>query len=1122
MWTWIKKHKFRLSGLLALVIFLGLFVAPWFLNPDYLRSLALRQIQQTFGPHVSVGTTKFSLFPQPHFLVNNITVKDRPEAHAVFRARTISLELGIGQLLQKRLVVREFVLDHPEIEVHRNRTGEWVFLGHSGGSSPIVSLAQFLVLGKFVVLNGKIIVIDESPQDVVQGFVLDEVICRTETQQEGASIVTNVELAGILRQNSQVSPFHIQGDLHARVNSDLSANGNDSLPFKEMNFTGNIVANDVELRQFSRYVSNGNVLERFSDPLKIETQVTWKQDATSFQLHFGNIALTSQAMSFSGNANIDGLADGHQMFGVTMRSSTLPLKMLRPYVPRSWVPEEIQESWNRGKMGGELNIEEARVTASTREDVDTSVTGVFRLDNGFLYLPNLPKTEQFHGTVHIEPDRIHVVDGQGVYDNIPVRLNRGILLFKETGPFGDIEIQGRVPATKVSQFVKDLQGRPGSSGVLEAWKALEGQGELRLGFSGNFLDPKGLLFQYGDYEFQDVVLRIPSLPQDVSHGKGKILFSRSSTVFEEVEGLLGSYPWRLGGTINHAKESRFEGLQLSFGMDGKELFPGATQADPGAAPPIIGPIKVVATLQGATTHPKVKAQLNLQETRLDFPLVLSKQSGLPATVEIEGKVISTNTFRFTRIEWDMLPLKLHGQGVMRKGRNWVWEGRLDSSPIYIGLLPEGLRVMGGLIDSGILEIQLGGRGSGPDWRNWDFKGWVALTEGLISIRGLSNPITNLFVRVKIDKELLDIKRVQFRIKDSEGAVTGFVKNWRTTPAVSAMFEAPEFDLDLLVPKEDRSVLRDGVEWLAAHGTLEGSIVVDRPRYKTMNGQKLSGTLKVHDNLVILDKVQMLVGDDGTLGGRMFIHVPEGKPAALRASFNGERIPFDKLLSTFGDENRLITGKADIQGKIQGHGRDPEGVFPTLNGHMKVTIREGNVRKGKVIPRILTLLNLPSVLRGKVKFKEEGFRFKKIRTNIQIENGIFTSNDLVVRSPIMHMTAIGDYDLPEDKLDVAAAVSPFGPYSQLIKKIPLFGRIFAGKRKGIATAVFTVKGHLNSPRVKYLPLESWKTRLTSLPHLAFDILKNIVTMPYDIIKDAKDSSKQSPKSPPTSTSPNPDG
>jgi hypothetical protein len=89
-------------------------------------------------------------------------------------------------------------------------------------------------------------------------------------------------------------------------------------------------------------------------------------------------------------------------------------------------------------------------------------------------------------------------------------------------------------------------------------------------------------------------------------------------------------------------------------------------------------------------------------------------------------------------------------------------------------------------------------------------------------------------------------------------------------------------------------------------------------------------------------------------------------------------------------------------------------------------------------------------------------------------------------------------LPTDQIDMVWAVSPFGSYSQFIKTIPLFGRLFAGDRKGIATAMFSVKGAYEDPEVTYLPMKSFATGLTGLAQLAFDVLKNTLTLPLDLM------------------------
>ena len=1094
------RNMLRWGGLGVLALTCALIVLPWFLNPDYLKTLALQQMQRTFGPHVSVGETSFALFPQPHFLVSDIVVKERPESHAVFRAQSMSLELGIGQLLVKKIVVREFLVDQPEIELRRDSEGEWRFLSPTSDDSPIASLAKFLLMEKMVVSGGKIVVIDESPRDIVRGFVLEDVTCLSETSHEASSLSSTFELSGTLRQTHQSAPFHIKGTLEAGLTAQTPSSGNRPGVIDQVTFSGQVRADQVEVNQLGEYLPNGESLSAFPGTLNVESQVHWVQNAKGSQLYLSHMGLSSSFITLGGTANIEGLEDGHYMMGFSLHSSTVDLETVRQYVPKAWIPDGILSIWEKGQWGGELDIDEARVTDSTREDVGTSVTGTFRINHGYVTIPDWPKTEHIQGTVLVEPDRIQLSAVHGIYDGIPVEVTEGVLLFKDSGPWGGVEIQGPVSAEKVLRVISGLEGSS-DFGLLEPWKISQGSGWLRLRFAGNLLESPGFKFQYGEYQPQELVLHIPGFPHPFSRGHGKITFSRESTVFEGIQGDLGAYPLSLSGTITYQGGSRFAPLTINAGFEGQDVLPAAYKHTNPSGIRFHGPLKTSMTLTGPIRHPKFKGWIDGRGVSIDVPSVLQKQAGQEGILEVDGQFHPRGRVQFERIELVMLPLRLRGQGAIRYRPDLTWVGRLDSGPVYLGLLPEGIRVLGDVIQSGILEIQLKGSGQGTDWTRWNTKGWIALTEGSVAIRGVQDPISNLFVRLKVDRDLLDLKRMEFRLKDSEAVITGFMKNWKTSPVVSVMLESPQFDIDLLIPKKERSALHDGIEWLASQGTLEGSVHVERPTYKNLSGKKLSAVLKFHDNLVTVDKFQTMVEEHGTLGGRFFIHLPQGKPAAMRASFQANDLPFEKILTMLGDEQRLVTGSMNIRGMIQGHGRDRRGIAPSLNGSLEFSLQDGYVRKGTILPQILALLNLPHVLRGKVDLEETGFPFTKVGSKVKIEEGNFSTKNFLLNSSIMKISAAGQYDWQRDRLEGIAAVSPFGAYSDLLKDIPLFGRIFSGDRKGIATAMFSVAGPLSDPDVDYMPMESLKTGLTGVAQLAFDILKNTITLPYDLLKDA---------------------
>ena len=415
----VSGQKIMLWGGLGFVVLLGvLLILPRFLHPDYVQSLVLGQIQQTFGSHVNVGQTSFVLFPSPHFLVADIVVKEQPDSHAVFRARSMSLKLGIGQLFQKKLVVREFYLDHPEIEIHRDRVGGWRFLGHAQHDSSLSSLVSFLVLGKLEVSHGKIIVIDESPSDSVRGVVIENVTWLSESSYEGAKIFSTLALSGNLRQAHDVAPFSLTGTLEATTNATLSSFDHPDIIFEQVTFAGSMDTDKFEVNQLAEFFPDGQGLSQFPGAVKVESKIKWVKNETGSHVQFSNVALAMPAMTLAGHANIEELEDGHHMASVAMRSSSFDLETFRKAMPQAWLPDHLVDVWNRGEWGGEVEILDARITGSTRADVDTSVAGTFQIKDGFFQDADWPKTEHVGGTVVVEPDRIHVTEDKGIYDGI--------------------------------------------------------------------------------------------------------------------------------------------------------------------------------------------------------------------------------------------------------------------------------------------------------------------------------------------------------------------------------------------------------------------------------------------------------------------------------------------------------------------------------------------------------------------------------------------------------------------------------------------------------------------------------------------------------------------------------
>ena len=164
----------------------------------------------------------------------------------------------------------------------------------------------------------------------------------------------------------------------------------------------------------------------------------------------------------------------------------------------------------------------------------------------------------------------------------------------------------------------------------------------------------------------------------------------------------------------------------------------------------------------------------------------------------------------------------------------MFKASITASPFTLSSLPNGLTFLDNSLTQGTIEFSLDINGKGEDWRRWDKIGWFTLTDGVLMVKGLSSPFSNIDLRLKLNRHVAEVKRLQFHINQSEARITGTVRNWETQPKINFEMIAPRFDIDLLIPKGDRSPMRDLLESVAETQTVMGNINFSHAWYKDLN------------------------------------------------------------------------------------------------------------------------------------------------------------------------------------------------------------------------------------------------------------------------------------------------
>ena len=1119
----MSRRKRLLLGL-SLIILSGAFVAAYvlFYHPDTIKELALQQIGQVYGQRIRIGQIQISFVPHPKIELTDVSIGERVGDRPFFKASRIGVDLEVFPLLQEKIVPKHLAIERPEVTLWRSQEGQWsLYPASQGMELDNTVVGSFFLIPNLTLVNGQFTVIDEFNQAGPSTLVFDNVNLQFSGEPETQA--RELSLSARIPDGEGGSLFTIYGKIQEAASLLRFGQTTPDGPLPRMQLRARVELTNGNLRQLAGFFELQGIPLEVHGHIEIEGKIGFGPGIKGYDLVFSDLRFKTEAVSLAGEASVAGLmTEEPPTVFLNVTSQPVTLARLRELLPPQMVPPEFEGAMRSEALRGTLEVVSANVAGSAREGVGFSMVGEFRLDEGYLDLGETwGVAEGVSGTMFIQPDHIRLADFQGVLDSIPVRSGTGMIEFQETGPWLTTRLQGDVPAEKLLEILRLVFGWDDTSHPLSPLRGLGGSGDLTIQFAGPLHHPEEISFQDAVYLAEDVSLQVPGLVAPLSDLTGRVTFSQVHVGLDHVTGRLGDSEFEVEGNLRFDGTDRFEDVRLRGVLHARDIV--AQWFDPPRPEEsLLGTARLEATVSGPAQSPRIKVSLDLRKTGIVLPGVLQKALGLPGSLQVEVQVQKNGDLMVNRVDLSMLPVHLSGRGLLRTGPAFGIKASVTAKPVSLDVLPRGLMIGDGAIRSGLLELFLDVKGESPDWRQWQKNGWVALTDGVVTVKGLEAPLTNLFLRVKLTGHTAEVKRLEFRLKDSEARVVGTIQNWETHPFVKLTMTSPQFDIDLLIPKGERSPLRDFLEHVADTSRVFGHLHFDRAWYKELQFQDLTGRIRIQDGMVRVYQVKGKV-EQGEVGGDLEVHLPKGRPATVKTRLDFSRVPVEKVWRSFIDEEyweeRLLTGVLSVQGTIEGHGHDARGVLPTVKGKVKIVIEDGRIQRGTVIPKILALMNLPTVLQGKVDLRKKGYPYDRQSATIDIDQGVMTSTDIVMDGPILKMTAAGNYDLVKGDLNLIAAVSPFGPYSDLLKKIPLFGLLLDGEREAIDTALFEIKGSVHNPDVQYLPLQSFKAGLTGLAKLAFNVLRNTITLPVKLLtpKDPTGQSDESGSQPSTQDS-----
>lgn len=1076
---------------------------------DTVRRVVQQQMLDVFGQNLQVGDIQVAFFPSPTLTLTNLQIKDPERGEAIFQAEIIQMDLGFLAFLRDEFAPKGLKIKDPQIYLRRNEEGEWNFktIGNDQGSdsSGVVGLLNDYTLN---IENGVFHLVDAFENAQPESVEFENVMLHISnlSPRKSMDVLFSAQL-----NHDESSQMAFQGmisdaqDIFSMLSGEVTSQGPKIQAQTQMDL------NHSDLLKLSKFFNISDLPLLKQGRMKAQSQIQYGPGIEGYELVLNDFEWLSHSIDLHGKVTVARLQTNvSPTVSATWSSPPIRIQNIIEFLPSDLVSEIFFNAMEDFKPDGKIEVVSATVTSPSKEDSGLRLTGEFKLSDGRVNLGNsLGVAESIQGRVIVQPNQIQIHDFNGQYDSIPISSGTGVIEFRETGPWLTGELNGTVQSKKLLEIVRSIFGWTDSRHEMAGLIGVNGKGKMKISFAGPLDNPEEISLKHARYDAEQVTLRVPTVQEPLTNVSGTVTFSTQHVSFEPLRGLLGTSPIAVQGKINFQDDPVYEKLKVTGQMAYKDWPSQSGKLSASIKEMMSGVVNIIATISGPVDAPRIQNRWDLQDLTMNVNNVFKKAKGVPGVFDIDFEMKPRQRLQIYKMTLALPSLSLSGEGSFSSNMTGPLSASITASPIDLSALPTGLTLFDNALKKGILEYSLKIDGRGSDWRLWHKDGWIKLTQGALAVEGLNSPLSDVFFQVKFARHLAEVKRLQFNMQENQARIVGAIQNWETTPNVKFEMLSPQFDIDLLIPKGERSPVRVAMESIAATNTVDGKIIFRKALYKDLKFQDLHAGLKIKNGIIGVDRIEGKT-ESGTLKGRLLIHLPVEQPATVKTWVKMTDIPLQPLETTFlSAENlsdHLVTGTISVQGAVQGHGKDNRGIIPTLNGDLQVLIKDGRIQKGTVIPKMLAIMNLPSLLQGKVDLNKDGYPFDSQSSTISIKNGVMRSDDIRMDGPILKITGAGTYDMFQDKLDLAIAASPLGPYFKLLRKISLFRLLLEGDQESIDMAIFDVKGSFHDPEITPLPLESFKTGLTGFAKLSFNILKNTITLPKTILfpKDDLDS------------------
>ena len=1070
----IKSSFIKLSGVLLVTVVTLVtataFFLPYLLDVNAYRSEIVTALQQSLNRPVSFGSGSFVWHFGPSFKFNSFTVKERDGGADFITARQITVQLALIPLLEKKVELKNLILDETTISLFRSSDGTF-------------NIDDLLKPGKDgVQVNFKKIRINKG------AILWSDMSGRKEPFK---AALRNIYLTADRLNRGQKGHLKLTADIPATSGAPtrISLSSSLKLPSGEKSLLETDIDCDLSLKQaeigrfwpyFGRFIPFANTGGRldlatsfkgkpqdFSAKGKVligGATVNWPTvfhaslSPKTLKLEY-TIALTKQLIDIStvdlgmegfrikGSFQIqDYMTKDPRIIAKASTPSTFRYEDVRNYVPygiiESGTADYIENKIKSGIFKLDTGVLDGRVSQIAHMEIGQNYNTLMirgPVEKAVLsYGPKAPEFNNLKGIVELKGKNFNLIGMTGNFGSSPFSLNGSITEYNtdKTGEYPiKMDIVPRAP--EIAWLVK-IAGIP----KLE----YSNSSSLRLNGSGHYSAYR----LNGDWDLKQAAYTLPgyvSKPFSMPHTlKFSTIIGEESTQVTSVNYNLQPLVITGSGLIGYGEKP-----YLGFDLQTNRFVMSETL-------PILSMWQeykprgtVQAHIRGGGDPEDFSAMdydgtVNL--TRLSFQPDdhLKQISGISGSITFKGNSLETSSIA-ARYGSSVITMKAAIKSLKKP------EGDITlSSPQFY-----------------LRDITLGdGR---PD----------------ASIRRFNANCT-------LRKDSIALNSVSGLINSSNFNLSGVYLTGRT-PQATISVTSSKLDLDDLLmfsppAQKAKNSQSPGLDVKLALNVEAGNFGKLAFSKFTAAVQQEKGTIYLH-NLTA-----------GMLGGKLTAKgkiAPGGEQGDLYdLTLDISRADAEKLFAAL-DISREVTGTLTLHGDLKARGNTLVNIKKSASGNIRLSMYDGKFRKFSTLSKVFSILNVSQLLRFKLPdMASGGMPYSSIKGSIAVKEGLVSTQDLFISSNAINVSIIGDADIVKEKLNFIIGAQPLQTVDKIVNRIPIVGWLLTGKDRDLLTAYFEAKGNWSDPQVSAIPVKSMGKGILNIFVRAFQLPVKLFTDTGEVI------------------------